>query len=146
MPMGICKIDNPRCVYAICYIGHTMVSSAYSPCGLLRCSSMTDGQCETPWQVGRATGTATHTFLYHVPNNLISSNLHARGCCVEQKKLHMTTVIIRGCAAGVCIERFIMKYNPNAKEQIYTGQREIREEFEKLGINPNKIVFKTIKL
>ena len=65
---------------------------------------------------------------------------------MEQKKLHMTTVIIRGCAAGVCRERFIMKYDPNAKEQIYTAQREIREEFEKLGINPNKIVFETIKL
>ncbi len=39
-------------------------------CGLLRCSFRLRWAMQEPWFVGRATGTATHTFLYLVPNNL----------------------------------------------------------------------------
>ena len=39
-------------------------------CGLLRCSTLRDGLCETPKRVGRATGTATHTFLLYVPRTI----------------------------------------------------------------------------
>ena len=38
-------------------------------CVLLRCSFRLRWAMQEPWFVGRATGTATHTFLYLVPNN-----------------------------------------------------------------------------
>lgn len=44
-------------------------------CGLLRCSFRLGWAMQEPWFVGRATGTATHTFLYHVPNYHLFMNL-----------------------------------------------------------------------
>lgn len=77
------KQSNGRCslgmysiahIVFVCYRLHCGIYT-YT-CGLLRCSTLKDGQCETPRVVGRATGTATHTFCLYVPNiNQITTSL-----------------------------------------------------------------------
>ena len=65
MPSGY--VNRQPSVYP--YSNKGMRERMYSifSCGLLRCSTLRDGQCETPKRVGRATGTATHTFCLYVP-------------------------------------------------------------------------------
>ena len=43
----------------------------YSRVGFCVALPLTGGQCETPWEVGRATGTATHTFFIRVPERTL---------------------------------------------------------------------------
>ena len=59
-------------------------------CGLLRCSFRQGWAMRDAKTVGRVTGTATHTFLYHVPTIFPSTSL----CRVAQGATWPTGLII----------------------------------------------------